>query len=142
MVTVDLMSYGWWAEDNKWSLGEKNGAMDDAFGLGAPNLLVFATAGAAASWGVQRNILPVVTRENGQTVLRYLKSRTTGPSSFKVMQSSHLQSWEEFVPAPGTTTIEPAGFDPATGAFYWGSDWIKIVLPPGSQDFFRLEVAE
>ena len=140
-VTIDPLSYGWWAEDSKGMLGDASDPTDDAFGLGVPNLLVYAAAGNGILSGVRRDILPSVTRENGQLVLRYLKSRSASPSSFKLMRSNLQQSWQEFLPAPGTTTIVPA-FDPVTGVFYSDSDWIKIVLPPGSQDFFRLEVAE
>ncbi len=69
-------------------------------------------------------------------MFEYKKSQTSGPSSFKVMQSANLVEWTEFVPQPGTFTTEESGYP------LMQSDLIRITLPNVNRTSLRLEVAE
>ena len=81
--------------------------------------------------------LPVLVVEGNQLVFKYLKARDKVFTTFRVMRSQNLTTWQEFVPANGTMTVQPASTP------YLDSDIIRITIPtPSPRDFFRLEVAE
>jgi len=137
VVTADNSSFSLWANQNASWLGTKTGAMDDADGNGIPNLLKFALAGSNYQNAPSRTILPELVSEGNQLVFRYLKARDKVFTTFRVMRSQNLTSWQEFVPANGTMTVQPASTP------YLDSDIIRITIPaPSPRAFFRLEVAE